>query len=111
MKNIFVGFFEVVFAHGVRQTLDEGIFFLNVELLADVDALFDVVGNAPLELDRETVLIAELPEGLEVLALLDVLRPDVADERAHPVDVVGEAHHAHDLDEDQAHCLLVVGRH
>ena len=109
LKDCLVGFFEVVFAHCGRKILDEDGLFSNVKLFADVNAFFDVVGNAPFKFDGETVLVAQLLEGLEILALLDVLRPNVADERPDPVDVVGQAHHAENLDENQAQGLTMVG--
>lgn len=48
-------------------------------------------------------------ECLVILALLDVLGADVADQHANGVDVVGQAHDAEDLDDDHAESLLVVG--
>lgn len=44
-----------------------------------------------------------------ILPLLDVLRSDVVDERTHCTDIVGEAHHTEDLDDDQANGFLVGG--
>ena len=89
--------------------MNESSLFFDVELFPDVHAFFDVVRNAPLELNRKPVLFRKLFEGFEVFALLKVLRPNVADEGSDPIDVVGEAHDAEDLDEDETEGFYVVG--
>ena len=83
--------------------------FFYVELFANVDAFLYVVADAPLQLHGKPVLVRKLLEGLEVFALFEVLRTDVADKGPDPVDVVGETHHAEYLDEDEAEGLAVVG--
>ncbi len=109
MKNALVTFLQVLFPHRYGQTLNERFLLLDVELFSYVDTLLDVVADPPLQVVRKGVFLAELFEGLEVFALLDVLGSDIADERADPVDVVGEAHDTDDFYEDQAESLLVVG--
>ena len=108
LEDGLVALLQVLLFEVGRQVLEEGLLLLDVEVLLDVDALLDVVADLPLELVGQVVLVGQLLERLRVLELLDVLRADVADEGADRVDVVGEAHHAHDLDEDQAERLLVV---
>lgn len=40
-------------------------------------------------------------ECFKVFAFLYVLSPDVADQSANPVDIIGQAHNTNDLYEDQ----------
>lgn len=67
--------------------------------------------DLPLQLIGKLILIRKLLESLVILALLDVLGTDVADEHADGVDVVGEADDAEDFYDDHAESLLVVGCH
>jgi hypothetical protein len=100
LKDTLIAFFEVVFFHCHRERADEGPFLFNVELLADIDAFLNVIGDAPLELIGEVVLVTQLFESLEISTFLEVLSAYVADEGSDPINVIGEAHHAEDFDED-----------
>lgn len=50
LEDIPVALLEVLFAQSIRQVLNETPLLLNVELLLDVDALLDEVGNLPLQI-------------------------------------------------------------
>ncbi len=90
--------------HG--QFLQEMILLLEVKLLPNIDALLDIVIDLLLELIGQLVLIRQLLKGLIVLALLNVLRTDITDQRTDSVDIIGQTHDAKDLYHDQAQRLL-----
>lgn len=73
--------------------------------------LLDVVVDLPGQRLVDAVLVGQLLEDLHVLGLLDVLRADVGDQRAHAVDVVREDDAANRLHEDHAQGFLVVDDH
>lgn len=50
-----------------------------------------------------------MTEGFEVATTLEIVGTNVTDERADPVDVIGETHDTYDFNEDQAKSLLMIG--
>ena len=76
------------------------ILFLEVKLLPNIDALLDIVIDLLLELVGQLVLIRQLLKGLIVLALLNILRTDIANERSNSIDIIGQTHDAKDLYHD-----------
>ena len=88
------------------QFLQEMILLLEVKLLPNIDALLDIVIDLLLKLIGQLVLIRQLLKGLIVLALLNVLGTDIANQCTDCVDIIGQTHDAKDLYHDQAQCLL-----
>ena len=109
LKNRLISLFEILFFHARWETFDKSILFFNVKFFANVDALLNVVGDAPLKLIRKTVLIAQLLKSFVVFPLFEVLRPNVADEGSDPINVVSETHHRKYLNENEAKSFAVIG--
>jgi hypothetical protein len=103
----FVGLLQHLLLEAARKLLNEILLLFEAELFLDVDRLVDVVVDATAEVFGEVVFDDQFLEDFEVFALFDVLGPNVGDQIADAVDVVGEHEAADHLDEDQADRLLV----
>lgn len=109
VEDAFVALLQVLFPHCLGQTSNKRVFFFDIELFPDINALFDIVTDSPLQLYGEAVFFTQLFESFEVFAFLEVLGPNVTDQGADPVDVVGQTHDADNFDEDEAEGLLICG--
>lgn len=109
VEDAFVALLQVLFPHSLRQTSNKRVFFFDVELFSDIHALFDVVTDFPLQLYGEAVFFAQLFKSFEVFTFLEVLGPNVTDQGADPVDIVGEAHDADNFNEDETEGFLIGG--
>ena len=107
VKDAFVALLQVLFPHCLGQTSNKRVLLFDVELFPDINALFDIVTDSPLQLYGEAVFFTQLFESFEVFAFLEVLGPNVTDQGADPVDVVGQTHDADNFNEDETEGFLI----
>lgn len=91
--------------------LDESMLLLHIKLLANIDTLLNVIVNFPLNFRRQLVLVSQLLESLKVLAFLQVLSTDVANQSTDPVDIVSQTNHANNFNKNKTQSLSIVSSH
>lgn len=109
MKYAFVGLFQIILLEYLRQVVDKLVLLLYVELFLDVVGLLNVVADLQEEVVSYVMFLGQTSEDFVFFALLEVLSPNVTDERPNTIDVVSKRHTAECLNEDEAKSLEIVG--
>ena len=108
LEDGLVCLFEVVSAEGSWEFFHELHLLFNVEHFLDIGVLFNIAIDLLGKGFANMVLINELLEDLQALALFNILGANVGNERADAVDVVRKHDAAYGFDEDHAQCFLVA---